>query len=103
MILRGRYRRRQMVKTKFLQTWKEALLLLAAEDPEYELARILRSPSRHHNEDETGETGMIELGNASPPLPFRSLRPLLRSGHFGSQMLFGFLVGFSSWPRLGEE
>ena len=92
-----------MGKTEFLQTREEALLLLTAEDPEYELARILRSASRHHHEDETGETGVIELGNASPPLPFCSLRPLLRSGHFGSQMLFRFLVGFSSWPRLGEE
>src|SRR5882724_7938235 len=73
MILRGSDRGRQMAQAELLQARQEALLLLAAKHPEHELSRIRRAAPRHHGEDEAGEIGVIEIGDAAP------FQPLSRS------------------------
>jgi hypothetical protein len=84
MVLRGRHRRRQVSKAEFLQAGQEAFLLLATKHPEHEFAGIRRPAPRHHREDESGEVGMIQFGDASPSQPLHLLRALLLCGHFRS-------------------
>src|SRR5882672_5647620 len=71
MILRGSDRRRQMAQAELLEARQEALLLLAAKHPEHELGGIHRAAPRHHGEDEAGEIGVIEIGDAAPSRPLR--------------------------------
>jgi len=68
----------------FLQAWQEAFLLLATKHPEHEFAGIRRPAPRHHREDESGEVGMIQFGDASPSQPLHLLRAFLLCGHFRS-------------------
>jgi len=74
VILRGGDRRRQACEPKLLEPGQEALLLLAAEYTEDELRRVSRAASRHHAEDQAGEAGMVEIGDAAPFRPQRFLR-----------------------------
>src|SRR5436309_15846799 len=77
MILRRRHRRRQAAQAELFQARQKALLLLTAKHPEYEF-RGLRCPAPGHDcENEAGETGMIELGDAAPFQPLRCLRIML--------------------------
>ena len=73
MILRGRHRRRQMAEAEFFEAGQEAFLLLAAKHPEHEFGGVSRAAPRHHGQDEAGEKGMIEIGDAAPALPLRLL------------------------------
>ena len=75
MILRGGHRRRQMPKPELFQAGQEALLLLAAKHPEHEFGCIRHAAPRHHGEDQAGEIGVVEVGDAAPfpPLHFFSL------------------------------
>ena len=81
MVLRGGDRRRQIAQTKLLKARQKTFLLLAAKYPEYEFRGIGRSAPCHHGQDEAGEIGMIEVGDAapSPPLRFISRSRALRS------------------------
>ena len=69
VILRGGDRRRQMVEAELLQARQEALLLLAAKHAEHELRGITRAAPRHHGENEAGEKGVVEIGDAAPFRP----------------------------------
>src|SRR5262249_18578115 len=80
MILRGRNRRRQMRETELFQPRQETLLLLATEHTEDEFGGVRGATSRHHREDQAGEEGMIEIGDAAPFQPLRLARILPR-GH----------------------
>ena len=70
MILRGRDRLRQMRKTELFKARQKSFLLLAAKHPEHELGGIRCSAPRHHRENEPGETGVVEIGDGPPSLPF---------------------------------
>src|SRR5262249_8067492 len=80
VILRGCNGRRKMVEAKLLQARQESLLLLAAEYAEDEFGGIRRAAPRHHREDEAGEEGVIEIGDAAPSQPL-SLARVLPGGH----------------------
>src|SRR3981081_15691 len=72
-------RRRRPAQAQLLQPGQEAFLLLAAKYPEHELRGIRRAAPRHHSENESGEIGVIEVGDAAPFLPLRlaaATRPL---------------------------
>ena len=74
MILRGRHRRRQMAEAEFFQARQETFLLLAAKHPEHEFGGVGRAAPRHHRQNEAGEIGVIEIGDAAPSQPLRFLR-----------------------------
>ena len=74
MILRRRDRRRQMAEAEFFQAGQKALLLLAAKHPEHEFRGIGGPAPRHDGEDQAGEIGVIEIGDAAPSQPLRFLR-----------------------------
>ncbi|MGY3498433.1 hypothetical protein ACVW1B_007852 [Bradyrhizobium sp. USDA 4502] len=84
MILRGRDRRRQAVEAELLQAREKAFLLLAAKHTEDELGGIGRAAPRDDGEDQAGEEGVIEIGDAAPLPPLRFARVLL-SGHVCSR------------------
>lgn len=95
MILRGRDRRRQMSDAELLETRQETFLLLAAKNAKYEFRGIMRPAPRHHRENETGETGVIKLGDTSPALPFGLLCTRSNFHHFRSPELVVALVSRS--------
>ncbi len=66
MILRRRYRRRQMAQAKFLQPGQETLLLLTAKNPEYEFCGVSRPAPRYNGENEAGKIRVIKVGDAAP-------------------------------------
>ena len=66
MILRCRYRRRQVAQAEFFQPGQETLLLLTAKNPEHEFCGIGGPAPRHHGENEPGKIGMIEIGDTAP-------------------------------------
>jgi len=66
MVLRGCDRRRQMIDAEFLQARQKTLLLLATKHTEDKLGRISRASPRDHSQNEAGEIGMIEIGDAAP-------------------------------------
>ena len=86
MILRRRHRRRQLAQPEFFEARQETFLLLAAKHPEHEFRGIRCAAPRHHGEDEAGEKGMIEIGDAAPSQPLRRLCVVV-SGHFRSPIL----------------
>ena len=97
MILRGGHRRRQVAEAELFQARQEALLLLAAKHPEHELRGIGGAAPRHHGENEAGEIGMIEIGDAAPSQPFA---PLLRIRALRSFSLPAVCLRHASAPRL---
>jgi hypothetical protein len=78
MILRRCHRRRQMTETEFFQARQEALLLLAAKHPEHEFRGVCGAAPCHDRENEAGEIGMIEIGDAPPSQPLRRRCAFLR-------------------------
>ncbi len=77
VISRGRDRRWQAIEAELLQAGQEALLLLAAKHPEDELRRIGGAAPRDDGEDQPGEEGVIEIGDATPLPPLRLARVLI--------------------------
>ena len=88
MILRRSDRRRQMAEAELVEARQEALLLLATKHPEHEFGGIRCAAPRHHQQNEAGELGVIEVGDTSPAQPFCRLRATLRFRHFHSRILF---------------
>jgi hypothetical protein len=74
MILRRGYRRRQMAEAELVEARQETLLLLAAEYPEHEFGGIRSAAPGDDGEDEPGEIGMVEIGDAAPFEPLRLAR-----------------------------
>ena len=77
-----------MVEAEFFEAGQETLLLLAAKHPEHEFRGIGGPAPRHHGEDQAGEKGVIEVGDAAPSQPFRLVRSSRRLGHRHPQTLF---------------
>ena len=76
-----------MTQTEFFQARQKALLLLAAEYAKHELGGVGRAAPRHHGQDQAGEKGVIEIGDAAPTQPLRFLREgLFSSTHVLSRV-----------------
>ncbi len=85
MILRRGHRRRQMAEAEFFQARQKTLLLLAAKHPEHEFRGIRGAAPGHHGQHQTGEIGMVEIGDAAPFPPLRLLRLLHCASHAASR------------------
>src|ERR1700742_2154907 len=81
-----------MAEAELLKARQEPLLLLSAKYPEHEFRGIGGAAPAHHGEDQAGEIGMIEVGDAAPSPPLRLLR-LLRLifsiTHVASRRVYG--------------
>src|SRR2546423_2819793 len=96
MYLRRRDRRRQMIEAELYEPRQEALLLLATKHPEHEFGRVGRAAPADDGENEAGEKRMIEIGDAAPSCPLRSLRDFPLSGHCHSRLWA------QDWPCAGH-
>ena len=92
VVLRRRHRRRQIAEAQLFKAGQEALLLLAAKHPEHEFGGIGRAAPRDHGEDQAGEIGVVEVGDAAPSQPFRLARAVLPAVIFAPSSLI-------CWPR----
>jgi hypothetical protein len=70
VILRRRYRRRQVTEAELFETGKKTFLLLAAKHPEHEFRGVRRAAPCHHRQNEAGEIGVIEICDDAPSQPF---------------------------------
>ena len=88
VILRGRDGGRQVVEAELLQSGKKAFLLLAAKHAKHELGGVGGAAATDDGENEPGEIGVIQIGNAAPRQPSRVLAVELDFDHVSS-LLFG--------------
>ena len=69
MVLRAGHRVAAGVEPELREPGQELLELLAAEEPEDEVRRLVLAPARHQSEDEAGQQRLVE--NRDGPVAFR--------------------------------
>ena len=97
MVLRGRDCRRQVTEAEFLKARQETLLLLAAKNPEHEFGGIGRAAAAHHGQNQAGEIGVIEIGDAAPSPPLRL------PGALGRPRSFHAPISLLRWPPVSAD
>src|SRR3954452_9739256 len=95
MVLRGGNGVRQLAQTELFQTGEKTFLLMAAKYPEHEFRGVSRAAPRHHGQNETGEIGVVEIGDAAPSRPPCFARVNIRAC---AHVLFGPVVVASIHP-----
>src|SRR3954465_12425038 len=59
----------QCAQTEVFQAREKTFVLLTAKHPEHEFRGVSRAAPRHHGQNETGEIGVVEIGDAAPSRP----------------------------------